>query len=281
MTLGSGNTTFGNKTNSFADNKVNMKFDDSIVRSFRVATILSHPIENKSVRSLAFSKCGSVLVSSCTNDSIEVYDTNQGIQTSDFFTGRYGHGLVRFGPSTQTVVHSSSKVNHALRSLDIEVKKYHTYFEGHTDEVVSLDVSNIDPTFVTGSRDGMVLLWDMRSSQCRGSLNIGGRPIACIDPKGMITAVGINSELIHIYDLRSFGNGPFAEFKVTGDNIQCEWTNIEFSPDIDGKYLAIGTNSSTVHLVDSFLQTTKTFRSKYFYPIYRVRIHYLRHFRFI
>lgn len=263
MTLGSENTALGNKVNIFAG-KVNMRLDDSIVRSFRLATILSRPIENKSVRSLSFSKCGSVLVSSCTNNSIEVYDAEQALQTSDFFTGRYGHGIVRFGLTTQTVVHSSSKVDHALRSLDIEAKKYHTYFEGHTDEVLSLDVSNIDPTFVSGSRDGMVLLWDMRSSQCRGSLNLGGRPIACIDPNGMIAAVGINSELIHIYDLRSFGNGPFAEFKVTGDNIVCEWTNIEFSPDSGGKYLAIGTNSSTVHLVESIVGTTKTFRSKYF-----------------
>ena len=35
-------------------------------------------------------------------------------------------------------------------------------------------------------------------------MNLQGRPVASFDPEGLIFACGINSEMVKLYDLRSF-----------------------------------------------------------------------------
>ena len=50
-------------------------------------------------------------------------------------------------------------------------------------------------------------------------MSLAGRPVAAFDPEGLIFAVGINSECVKLYDLRSFDKGPFSSFKFTGTNI--------------------------------------------------------------
>ena len=47
-------------------------------------------------------------------------------------------------------------------------------------------------------------------------MSLAGRPVAAFDPEGLIFAVGINSESVKLYDLRSFDKGPFSSFKFQG-----------------------------------------------------------------
>ena len=35
-------------------------------------------------------------------------------------------------------------------------------------------------------------------------MHLSGRPVAAFDPEGLIFAAGINSEMLKLYDLRSF-----------------------------------------------------------------------------
>lgn len=69
--------------------------------------------------------------------------------------------------------------------------------------VITLSMSPIDDTFISGSLDKSLRLWDLRSPNCQGLMHVGGRPVAAFDPEGLIFAAGINSELIKLYDLRS------------------------------------------------------------------------------
>lgn len=64
-------------------------------------------------------------------------------------------------------------------------------------------MSPIDDTFISGSLDKSLRLWDLRSPNCQGQMHLGGRPVAAFDPEGLIFAAGINSEMIKLYDLRS------------------------------------------------------------------------------
>ncbi|CAF1861023.1 unnamed protein product [Brassica oleracea var. botrytis] len=43
------------------------------------------------------------------------------------------------------------------------------YFKGHKDRVVSLCMSPINDSFMSGSLDGSVRLWDLRVNACQGS----------------------------------------------------------------------------------------------------------------
>lgn len=65
-------------------------------------------------------------------------------------------------------------------------------------------MSPVDDTFLSGSLDSTIRLWDLRSANCQGLLNMSFPPIAAFDPEGLIFAAGVNSELIKMYDLRSF-----------------------------------------------------------------------------
>ena len=47
-------------------------------------------------------------------------------------------------------------------------------------------------------------MWDLRSPDCKGLMQCGGRAVAAFDPEGLIFAVGVQSEYIKLYDLRSF-----------------------------------------------------------------------------
>ena len=51
-------------------------------------------------------------------------------------------------------------------------------------------------------------------------MNLAGRPVAAFDPEGLIFAVGINSESVKLYDLRSFDKGPFSSFKFPSGKSQ-------------------------------------------------------------
>ena len=121
--------------------------------------------------------------------------------------------------------------------MSLKENKYIRYFGGHDKSVVTLAMNPADDTFLSGSLDKTIRLWDLRSNHCQvvtqlskrqlhilnlylllqGLMKLPGRPVAAFDPDGLIFAAGINSEAVKLYDLRSFDKGPFSSFKLNGD----------------------------------------------------------------
>ena len=46
-------------------------------------------------------------------------------------------------------------------------------------------------------------------------MHLSGRPVASFDPEGLIFAVGIESKLVKLYDLRSFDKVNFVSIFIT------------------------------------------------------------------
>ena len=57
-----------------------------------------------------------------------------------------------------------------------------------------------------------------------------GAPIGAFDPEGVVFAAGLESQMIRLYDMRTFDKGAFSAFHV-GHNTHGEWQKLEFSGD--------------------------------------------------
>ncbi|RWR98988.1 WD repeat-containing protein 82-like protein, partial [Dinothrombium tinctorium] len=226
---------------------IKMQLVERVISSFRVAKVFRENTDK--INSIDFSQNGETLITSSDDDSIVIYDCEKGVQKKSLNSKKYGVDLVHYTHAANTAIHSSNKVDDNIRYLSLPDNKYIRYFPGHTKKVVTLCMSPTDDTFLSGSLDKTIRLWDLRSTNCQGLMHLVGRPVANFDPEGLIFAVGINSESIKLYDLRSFDKGPFNTFKIPQDK-DCDWTGLKFSP--DGKFIMIYTNGNVIHLIDAF-----------------------------
>ncbi|XP_072025757.1 WD repeat-containing protein 82-like isoform X2 [Amphiura filiformis] len=244
------------QTSVGSGNSVTMKLTDQVMRSFRVAKLFKDQNTDR-INSLDFSHNGETLISSSEDDSIVIYDCLEGKPKKTLYSKKYGVDLIRFTHAVNTVIYTSNKVDDTIRYLSLHDNKFIRYFPGHTKKVVSLSMSPIDDSFLSGSLDKTIRLWDLRSPNCQGMMNLQGRPVASFDPDGLIFACGINSEMVKLYDLRSYDKGPFTTFKLQQDR-DCDWTSLKFSN--DGKKILISTNGAVIRLVDAFTgQPMQTF----------------------
>ncbi|WAR26516.1 WDR82-like protein [Mya arenaria] len=209
-----------------------MKLTENVVRNFRVAKIFRENTDK--ITSIDFSSNGETLISSSDDDSIVIYDCQGGTPKRTLNSKKYGVDLIRYTHAVNTALHSSTKIDDTIRYLSLHDNKYI--------RVVCLNMSPINDTFLSGSLDKTIRLWDLRSQNCQGMMHLPGRPVATFDPEGLIFAAGINSECVKLYDLRSFDRDK-----------DCDWTGMKFSP--DGKFIVVSTNGQVIRLIDAFQGT--------------------------
>jgi COMPASS component SWD2 len=130
----------------------------------------------------------------------------------------------------------------------IAEKKYVRYFKGHRDRVVSLAVCPGSRQFLSSSLDDTVRLWDYRYKDSMGLLHKTGRSVVSFDSSGTCFAVASATNVIKLYDIRSFDKSPFSTFYLGGPPIH--WGNINFSN--NGKYLLLSTLEGSIYLFDAF-----------------------------
>ncbi|RCN47879.1 WD domain, G-beta repeat protein [Ancylostoma caninum] len=207
------------------------------------------------INSIDYSADGLTMITSSDDDSIFIYSMQTGTRTRNVNSKKYGVDLIRFSHNTSNAIHCSTKVDDTIRYLSLHDNKYIRYFPGHTKKVMCLSMNPTDDTFLSGSLDKTIRLWDLRSQNCQGLMQVNGKAIAAFDPEGLIFAAGINNEQVKLYDLRSFDKGPFTTFKLEAER-SCEWTGMTFSP--CGKYIMINTNGTVIRLIDAFTGALKT-----------------------
>jgi len=225
-----------------------MHLDEESMINLQVAKSFTR---ERRINSLEFSYDGLRLITSGEDDQMVIYDCEKGTEKQVIRSGKYGCDLVHFTHATNTIVYASNKEgkDHAIRYMSLHDNKYLKYFSGHTAKVVSLSVSPVDDTMISGSLDKTVRLWDLRSPDCVGLMQCQGRAVASFDPEGLIFAVGVQSEQIKLYDVRSFEKGPFSTFKYKIET-GCDWTGVKFSK--DGKLMMLTTNGAVVRVVEAF-----------------------------
>lgn len=137
-----------------------MKLVDNVIRSMRVGKVFRD--NQDAINHMHFSADGASLISSADDDQIVIYDCERGTLKRTLNSKKYGVDLIHFTQNKTNVVHASTKENDIIRYLNVHENKYISYFRGHTKRVVTLCMNPTDDSFLSGSLDKSIRLWDIR-----------------------------------------------------------------------------------------------------------------------
>lgn len=224
-----------------------LQLNDYVCKSLQMGRVFRD--NTKEINSIDFSDDGKYLVTGSDDESIHLYDCLEGNMVQKVFSNKYGVDNIVFTHENESVLYASNnKFDDSIRYLSLHDNQYIRYFKGHRARVVSLCMSPVDDTFISGSVDNTVMFWDLRSPNAQGKIDVRGSPAVAYDPKGLCFAVASAINLIKMYDKRRFDQGPFAQFPIKSQST-LEFLNIKFSP--GGQYISAMTNESLL-LIDAY-----------------------------
>ncbi|KAF8852261.1 WD repeat-containing protein-like protein [Acephala macrosclerotiorum] len=209
------------------------------------------------ITSLDFDDEGGLLLTSESDNSMQLYNVKEGKHHKTCLSHKYGVANAIFGHATGCIIHSSTKLNNTIRYLSTHDNSYLRYFEGHDAEVTCLSLHPGQDTFLSCAYDNTLRIWDCASKNVAGRLDLHGAYLSAWDPSGQVFAVASpTAAAILLYDLRNFDKAPFASFDMLpygaemGEGLNRGWNKLEFSN--DGKHLLLGTSGNSHFLLDAF-----------------------------
>ncbi|EIN03699.1 WD40 repeat-like protein, partial [Punctularia strigosozonata HHB-11173 SS5] len=211
------------------------------------------------ITGMSFDDRGTQLITAAEDETFRLYSARSGKQSKTLFSKKYGVDLPRFTHKDTAIIHASTKEDDTVRYHSLHDNKYLQYFRGHKAKVVTLEMSPVDDTFMSGSLDKTVRLWDLRTPQCRGLLNLPSSPIVAYDTSGLVFAVGVNEyQRILVYDLANYDKEPFLVIELEDPTLSLVsfpprpiyMTSLAFSP--NGKYILVGCSGDAHYIVDAF-----------------------------
>lgn len=204
---------------------------------------------DKRVTTIKFSSDGEQLVATGNNGVIEVYNCDTGRQ-SIVRTRKYGCGTFDHTSENSKIIVASAnpKTRPICSHLDIERNDYIIHYSGHQSIVTSIRVNPDRNSFFTAARDKNVFLWDKRTAVAVRKQIFDSTPLIDLNPTGKNLAVGIESRIIELYDLRGLGNGPYISFHLPPFE-SMELTSIKFSH--DGNQLLLSSNNIRIQVLDA------------------------------
>ncbi|KAH6661088.1 WD40-repeat-containing domain protein [Truncatella angustata] len=220
------------------------------------------------ILSLDYDDPGELLMTSESDDTIQIYKVREGRHEKQLLSKKYGVKLAKFTHNSSSVVYASTKVNDAIRYLTTHDNAFIRYFEGHEAAVTSLAMHPGHDDFISCSKDNTVRLWNASTKNATGILNLNTPYLSAWDPSGQVFAIGSpNSGQILLYDHRNFDRAPFNTFDI-GETcafadaayVLKGWTKLEFSN--DGKNLLLGTKGNGHFLIDAFEGTLRAYLHK-------------------
>ncbi|KAM7509167.1 hypothetical protein LguiA_019620 [Lonicera macranthoides] len=227
------------------------ELNDDIVRSMSIGAVFSDFVGK--INSLDFHRTADLLVTACEDDSVRLYDIANAKLLKTTYHKKHGADRICFTHHPSSVLCSSrynlDSVGESLRYLSMYDNRCLRYFKGHKERIVSLCMSPVNDSFMSGSLDHSVRIWDLRVNACQGILRLRGRPTVAYDQQGLVFAVAMEGGAIKLFDSRSYDKGPFDTFLVGGD--RAEVCDIKFSN--DGKSMLLTTTSNNIYVLDAYL----------------------------
>ncbi|KAK1640232.1 WD domain-containing protein [Colletotrichum phormii] len=220
------------------------------------------------VLSLDFDDPGELLMTSESDETIQIYSVKDGEHKKNLLSKKYGVKLAKFTHTSSSIIYASTKQNDQIRYLATHDNSFIRYFEGHEKSVTDITVHPGADNFISCGQDNTVRLWDISTKQWCGQLNLNSPYLAAYDPSGQTFAVACTSSgSVLLYDCRNYDKAPFATFDLVdaGRHVDSQfvvrgWTKLEFSN--DGKHILVGTRGPGHFLLDAFDGSLKAYLRK-------------------
>ncbi|KAG1877108.1 WD40-repeat-containing domain protein [Suillus tomentosus] len=227
-------------------------FNGKVKRVLDVSLV--HTLMHESVVCcVRFSADGKYLATGC-NRTAQIYDTKTGQKTcvlADEAAGKAGDLYIRsvcFSPDGKYL--ATGAEDKQIRIWDIAKKRIRNVFDGHQQEIYSLDFSLDGRLIVSGSGDKTARIWDMVDGSSKVLTindadpvnNDAGVTSVAISPNGQLVAAGSLDTVVRIWDV---GTGSLIE-RLRGhrDSVY----SVAFTP--DGKGLVSGSLDKTLKYWD-------------------------------
>ncbi|KAL4244758.1 hypothetical protein ABKN59_010289 [Abortiporus biennis] len=219
----------------------------------RLDVNLVHTLLHESVVCcVRFSADGKFLATGC-NRTAQIYDTTSGEKTCvlvDDEASKTGDLYIRsvcFSPDGKYL--ATGAEDKQIRIWDIAKRKIRNVFDGHQQEIYSLDFSRDGRLIVSGSGDRTARIWDMNDGSTNKILQIqepdsidAGVTSVCISPDGRLVAAGSLDTVVRIWDVQS-GN-LIERLRGHKDSVY----SVAFTP--DGRGLVSGSLDKTLKYWD-------------------------------
>ncbi|KAL2464661.1 Transducin/WD40 repeat-like superfamily protein [Forsythia ovata] len=226
------------------------ELNDDIVRSMSIGAVFSD--FGGKINSIDFHRTADLLVTASDDDSVRLYDITSAKLLKTTYHKKHGADRICFTHHQSSVIcssrHNLDSDGEILRYLSMYDNRCLRYFKGHKERVVSLCMSPVNDSFMSGSLDHSIRIWDVRVNACQGILHLRGRPTVAYDQQGLVFAVAMEGGAIKLFDSRSYDKGPFDTFLVGGDT--AEVSDIKFSN--DGKSMLLTTTNNSIYILDAY-----------------------------
>ncbi|KAI0127780.1 WD domain-containing protein, partial [Xylariales sp. AK1849] len=223
--------------------------------------------QQPSILSLDYDDPGELLMTSESDETIQIYKVRDGRHDKQLLSKKYGVKHAKFTHTSSSIVYASTKINDAIRYLTTHDNAFVRYFEGHEAGVTCLAMHPGSDDFISCSKDNTMRIWNAGTKNATGLLHLNTPYLAAYDPSGQCFAVGSpTSGQILLYDHRNFDKAPFSIFDIGEScafadpvHILKGWTKLEFSN--DGKSILLGTKGGHF-LIDSFEGTLRAYLAR-------------------